>query len=218
MERPASARRAQDEQGQSAFCSDVLLSLMTRSGHGAQHVSIAQSSTGLASLVDPSARLLDRLTAVPPATAKVSLVNNSDRHSRAAAILHHDEARVDITTRAAAPERLVQAPPSKTVSPRRGTRTPLRLLKLYTIGHAGGRPCSVGTKQARHPAPRCSFPCSDLHPLSRGPRPLGGGIYFGHRSARNFGDNKPPSFPPPRKLETESVAGRHSRDGCAFLM
>ena len=63
---------------------------MTRSGHGAQHVSIAQSSTGLASLVDPSARLLDRLTAVPPATAKVSLVKNSDRDSGPAAILHHD--------------------------------------------------------------------------------------------------------------------------------
>ena len=141
---------------------------MTCSSHDAQHVSIAQSSTGLASPVDPAARLLDRLTAVPPATAKVSLVNNSDRHSRAAAILHHDEARVDILTRAAAPERLVQAPPSKTVSPRAGTRTPLQLLRLHTIGHAGGRPGTAGTKQARHPAPRCSSPCSDLHPLSRG--------------------------------------------------
>ena len=192
---------------------------MTCSSHDAQHVSIAQSSTGLASPVDPAARLLDRLTAVPPATAKVSLVNNSDRHSRPAAILHHDEARVDITTRAAAPERLVQAPPSKTVSPRAGTRTPLQLLRLHTIGHAGGRPCTAGTKQARHPAPRCSSPCSDLHPLSRG---LGAtrwsGIYFGRRSARNFGTevNQPPSPPLLQAEETgteSAVAGRHSRHG-----
>ena len=186
---------------------------MTCSSHDAQHVSIAQSSTGLASPVDPAARLLDRLTAVPPATAKVSLVNNSDRHSRAAAILHHDEARVDIMTRAAAPERLVQAPPSKTVSPRAGTRTPLQLLRLHTIGHAGGRPCTAGTKQARHPAPRCSSPCSDLHPLSRGlGHSLGGDLFRTHSSARNFETDHP--LPSAEETRTESaVAGRHSRHG-----